>query len=109
MGLRANPDPVDAPDWTRRCAGIARVLRRDGSSGWRGREYLAGRFSYADIAFYMAQFFAARHTVPMTPEQPRLLEPGASAVFQRGPVVARVVTAMADYLRGQGRMVPELG
>src|SRR5713101_3235725 len=36
------------------------------------REYLAGMYSYADIAFYMAQFFAARHGVPMTSRQRHL-------------------------------------
>lgn len=37
------------------------------------REFLAGAYSYADIAFYMAQLFGARKGAPMTDETPRLL------------------------------------
>ena len=106
MNLRADPDPVDAPEWKQARAAIAAhyvVMEAQ----LRDREYLAGRFSYADIAFYMAQLFAARHTVPMTTEQPRLLA-WRKRVFER-PAVRRVVSAMADYLRSQGRSVPELG
>jgi glutathione S-transferase len=36
-------------------------------------DYLAGDYTYADIAFYMAQLFAARLGAPMTPATPRLL------------------------------------
>jgi glutathione S-transferase len=106
MSLRASPDPVEAPEWKSARAGIEQYylglerLLRD-------REYIAGQFSYADIAFYMAQFFAARHTVPLTAAHPNLLA-------WRGRMIARppvkiVVGAMADYLRSQGKMVPELG
>jgi glutathione S-transferase len=38
-----------------------------------GRTFLAGSFTYADIAFYLAQFFAARYMVPMTTDYPALL------------------------------------
>src|SRR6476620_8567757 len=50
MGLRGDPDPVDAPEWKGARAGIERhyiwmnQLLQD-------REYMAGQFSYADIAF----------------------------------------------------------
>jgi len=37
------------------------------------RAYLAGEFSYADIAFLMAQLFAARKGAPMGVATPRLL------------------------------------
>jgi glutathione S-transferase len=106
MGLRGNPDPVDAPEWQKARAEIERHyiwmnhLLRD-------REYIAEQFSYADIAFYMAQFFAARHTVPMTAEHSNLL---AWRERMMGRAAVRtVVTAMADYLRSEGRPVPELG
>jgi glutathione S-transferase len=106
MGLRGNPDPVDAPEWKRARAEIERHY------SWmnqllRDREYLADQFSYADIAFYMAQFFAARHTVPMTAEHSNLLEWRERMIGR--PAVAMVVTAMVDYLRSEGRAVPELG
>jgi glutathione S-transferase len=37
------------------------------------RDYLAGEYSYADIAFFMAQLFAERLGAPMTAATPRLL------------------------------------
>ena len=106
MGLRGNPDPVDAPEWKKARAEIAahyvwlNQLLRD-------RDYMAAQFSYADIAFYMAQFFAARHTVPMTAEHSNLLAWRERMVGR--PAVRTVITAMADYLRSEGRAVPELG
>jgi glutathione S-transferase len=106
MGLRGTPDPVDAPEWKKARAEIEKNFL------WinrllRDREYLAGQFSYADIAFYMAQFFAARHTVPMTAEHSNLLA-WRERMMGRAPV-RTVVMAMAAYLRSEGRMVPELG
>jgi glutathione S-transferase len=106
MGLRGNPDPVDAPEWKKARAeiekhyiGIDQLLR--------DREYMADQFSYADIAFYMAQFFAARHTVPMTAEHSNLVAWRERMIGR--PPVRTVVTAMAGYLRSEGRAVPELG
>ena len=106
MGLRGNPDPIDAPEWKKARAEIEthyiwmNQLLQD-------REYMADQFSYADIAFYMAQFFAARHTVPMTAEHSNLVA-WRERIIGR-PSVRTVVTAMADYLRSEGRAVPELG
>ena len=106
MNLRATPDPVDMPEWQQARAGIenyyaaTELLLRD-------RDHLAGEFGYADIAFYMAQLFAARHTVPMTADHPNLLA-WRRRVYAR-PAVSRVVDAMVGYLRGQGRPIPELG
>jgi glutathione S-transferase len=106
MGLRGNPDPVDAPEWkTARAAIEAHYLCID--QRLLGREYLADQFSYADIAFYMAQFFAARHTVPMTADHSNLLA-WRERMIDR-PAVRTVVTAMVGYLRSQGRAIPELG
>jgi glutathione S-transferase len=106
MSLRANPDPVEAPEWKHAKAAIeAYYCRIDPLL--RDREYLAGDFSYADIAFYMAQFFAARHTVPLTKAHSNLLA-WRGRMIDRVPV-KRVVGAMADYLRSQGKAVPQLG
>lgn len=106
MGLRANPDPVDTPEWKKARAEIeAHYVRMN--QLLRDREYLAHGFSYADIAFYMAQFFAARHTVPITAEHPHLAAWRERMIGR--PAVKTVVTAMAGYLRSQGRPVPELG
>jgi glutathione S-transferase len=106
MNLRGNPDPVEAPEWQQAQAGIeAYYLTMEQLLG--EREYMASQFSYADIAFYMAQFFAARHTVPMAAKHPNLIA-WRKRMFGR-PAVRLVVTAMADYLRSQGRVVPEHG
>jgi glutathione S-transferase len=106
MNLRADPDPVDTAEWKQAQAGIeAYYAAMEGQL--RDREYLAGQFSYADIAFYMAQFFAARHTVAMTTRYPSLLT-WRRRMFARPPV-RLVVTAMADYLRSESRVVPEMG
>jgi glutathione S-transferase len=106
MGLRASPDPVEAPEWKAATTGIEAYYRRLDPL-LRDREYIAGQFSYADIAFYMAQFFAARHTVPLTSEHPHLLAWRGRMIAR--PPVKLVVGAMADYLRSQGKAVPELG
>jgi len=106
MGLRANPDPVDAPEWKAATAALAMHYARMNQL-LEGREYIVDRFGYADIAFYMAQFFAARHTVPMTAEHPNLLAWRDRVMAL--PAVSTVVAAMASYLRSQGRVVPELG
>ena len=70
MGLRADPDPVDSPEWIAAWAGIENYYLRM-EALLADRDYLGGEFGYADIAFYMAQFFAARHTVPMSSAHPR--------------------------------------
>ena len=105
MGMRGDPDPVESPEWIQARAGIEVYYARMNDL-LVGREYLAGQFSYADIAFYMAQFFAARHTVPITAAAPRLLA-WRSRVGQR-PAVKRVISAMVAYLRSTDLFVPDL-
>ena len=68
------------------------------------REFLAGGYSFADIAFYMAQLFGARMGADMTGETPRLLQWRQRMTAR--PAVLRVVGPMADYLRRDGRSVP---
>jgi glutathione S-transferase len=103
MGMRARPDPVESPDWIRAREGIeAYYVKMDALLA--GREYLAGAFTFADIAFYMAQFFAARHTVPMSARHAHLL-----AWRQRmasRPAVRLVIDRMAAYLRSIDYPVP---
>ncbi len=106
MGMRGNPDPVEAPEWKNARAGVE-TYYLEMEQLLRDREYVAGQFSYADIAFYMAQFFAARHTVPLTAQHSNLLAWRGRMIDR--PAVRLVVTAMVDYLRSQGKMVPELG
>jgi glutathione S-transferase len=70
-----------------------------------GREYLAGSYSFADIAFYMAQLFGARKGAPMTNHTPNLLVWRARMTAR--PAVKTVAGAMADYLVSIGRPVPD--
>lgn len=106
MGMRGDPDPVEAPEWKNAIAGVQTYyLGMD--QLLRDREYIAGQFSYADIAFYMAQFFAARHTVPMSAAHPRLLEWHRRMAAR--PAVRPVIDAMAHYLRSLGSSVPDYG
>jgi glutathione S-transferase len=68
------------------------------------RHWLAGSYSYADIAFYMAQLFGARMGAPMDETHPRLL--AWRDRMSARPAVARVAGAMGRYLLGQGRKLP---
>ena len=106
MGMRAKPDPVDSPDWIKAREGIEAYYDKL-EKLIADREWLAGEYSYADIAFYMAQFFAARHTVPMS-------ERHGSLIAWRRRMAARsavrpVINAMAGYLRSIDYPVPEFG
>jgi glutathione S-transferase len=70
-----------------------------------GRDYLTGEYTYADIAFYMAQTFAARLGAPMSAATPRLL-----AWRQRlttRPAVHQVVRQFADSLTRFRLRIPE--
>ena len=71
----------------------------------RDREFLAGAYSYADIAFYMAQLFGARMGAPMTAAHPRLTQ-WRDRMTAR-PAVRQVVAAMAAFLVAQGRPLPD--
>jgi glutathione S-transferase len=103
MGMRANPDPVDSPDWIRARDGIESYYPRMDAL-LAGRPYLAGPFTYADIGFYMAQFFAARHTVPIGAAHAHLLAWRARMAAR--PAVRIVIDRMADYLRSIDYPVP---
>jgi glutathione S-transferase len=100
MGLQATPQEPAA------------VAAREAAAGYYAsmeevlgdREWLAGTYSYADIAFYMAQLFGERMGVPMTTATPRLLQ-WRDRMTTR-PAVAQVVGAMATYLQSQGRPFP---
>jgi len=70
-----------------------------------GNEYLAGEYSYADIAFYMAQVFGARMGCPMTPVTPNLRRWRDRMITR--PAVRQVVQPMAKYLLSQGRPLPD--
>lgn len=68
------------------------------------REYLAGAYSFADIAFYMAHVFADRKGAGMTDATPRLVA-WRGRVGERTAVRA-AVDPMMRFLASQGRGVP---
>ena len=73
--------------------------RRLASSDW-----LAGSYSFADIAFYMAALFGERQGAPVTAATPHLLA-WRARMTQRAPV-RTVVGAMARWLKAAGHPVP---
>ena len=89
------------------------IAARDAAAGYydemeatlRDREFLAGAYSYADVAFYMAQLFGARMGAPMTDAHPRLRQ-WRDRMTAR-PAVRQVVAAMAAFLVSQGRPLPD--
>ncbi len=71
-----------------------------------GRPWLAGAaFSYADIAFYMAQLFGDRMGAPI-PEQHGQLMVWRACMNERDSV-RQVAGAMGRYLMRQNRRVPD--
>jgi len=101
MGLQATPDDPAAVEARGAAAHFYDELER----AMDGREWLAGDYSYADIAFYMAQLFGARMTAPMTDAHPRL-QAWRERMSARPPV-AKVATAMGRYLVSLGRKLPD--
>jgi glutathione S-transferase len=101
MGLQATPDDPAAVE----ARGAAMHFYDELERAMDGREWLAGDYSYADIAFYMAQLFGARMTAPMTDAHPRL-QAWRERMGARRPV-AKVAGAMGRYLLGQGRELPD--
>jgi glutathione S-transferase len=69
------------------------------------REFLAETYSFADIAFYMAQLFGARMGAPIPDATPNLL--GWRDRMTARPAVRSVVGRMAGFLRSTGRPVPD--
>jgi glutathione S-transferase len=67
-------------------------------------DWLAGEYSCADIAFYMAAIFGERMGAPLGPSTPRLLA-WRGRMTQRPPV-RQVAGAMARWLAARGRPVP---
>jgi glutathione S-transferase len=101
MGLQERPDDPAA------------IAARDGAARFYAemesqladRDYLAGTYSYADIAFYMAQLFGARMGAPIAPTMQRLV--AWRDRLSARPAVRQVVRPMAAYLVSQGRKLPD--
>jgi glutathione S-transferase len=100
MGLQATPDDPAAVE--ARAAALAFYDGMEKAMG--GKEWLAGSYSYADIAFYMAQIFGDRMGAPMTDAHPKL-QAWRDRMSARPPV-RQVASAMGRYLLSQGRKLP---
>jgi len=101
MGLQATPDDAAAVEARTAATQFYDELER----AMDRRQWLAGEhYSYADIAFYMAQLFGARMTAPMSDAHPRL-QAWRERMSAR-PAVAKVAGAMGRYLLSQGRPLP---
>ncbi|BBK44002.1 hypothetical protein STVA_40220 [Allostella vacuolata] len=100
MGLQATPDDPAAVAARDACTAFYRRMETE----LAGRDFLAGPYGYADIAFFMAQLFGARMGAAMTDETPALLAWRARVAAR--PAVRRVAGAMARYLLGVGRPLP---
>lgn len=70
-----------------------------------GRDYLAGKFSYADIGFIMAQFYGERKGAVMNETTPLLLDWRAKMLAR--PAVATVIGRMGAWLKAEGRDPPD--
>jgi glutathione S-transferase len=100
MGLQATPDDPAAVE-----ARAAALSFYDGmEKAIAEAEWLAGSYSYADIAFYMAQIFGDRMGAPMTDAHPKL-QAWRDRMSAR-PAVRGVAGAMGRYLLSQGRKLP---
>jgi glutathione S-transferase len=100
MGLQATPDDPAAVE-----ARAAALAFYDGMEKAMGdKEWLTGSYSYADIAFYMAQIFGDRMGAPMTEAHPKL-QAWRDRMSAR-PAVRQVAGAMGRYLLSQGRKLP---
>lgn len=100
MGLQATPD--DAAAVEARAAALAFYDQMEKAIG--NQEWLVGDYSYADIAFYMAQIFGDRMGAPITDAYPRL-QKWRDRMSVR-PAVRPVTGAMGRYLLSQGRKLP---
>jgi glutathione S-transferase len=100
MGLQATPDDPAAVE----ARTAAAAFYDETEKGLGGKEWLAGSYSYADIAFYMAQLFGERMGAPITVTHPRL-QAWRDRVSAR-PAVRKVAHEMGRYLLSQGRKLP---
>ena len=101
MGLEETPDDPVAQAARHEAAQYYRRMERVLAD----REFLAQTYSYADIAFYMAQLVGARKGAPMTKETPSLLA-WRDRMTERA-AVRNVAGTMARYLVSIGEAIPD--
>ncbi|MBM3646568.1 MAG: glutathione S-transferase family protein [Alphaproteobacteria bacterium] len=100
MGLQGTPD--DAAAVAARAA--ARAFYAEMEKCLAHGDWLAGGYSYADIAFFMAQLFGERMGATLTDDHPRL-QAWRDRTGAR-PAVSFVAATMGCYLQAQGRTLP---
>ena len=100
MGLQATPDDPAAVE----ARAAAAFFHDEMEKVLGGKAWLAGSYSYADIAFYMAQLFGERMGAPLGNTHPRLNSWRENMGAR--PAVRRVAGAMGRYLQSQGRKLP---
>jgi glutathione S-transferase len=101
MGLQTSPQDPTAVAARGTAARFYEEI--DGLLG--DREFLAKTYSFADIAFYMAQLFGARMGAPITDATANLLSWRDRMTARRA--VQAVVGPMAAFLSSRGRPVPD--
>ncbi|MEJ8811284.1 glutathione S-transferase family protein [Variovorax ureilyticus] len=94
---------MQSPPAVAACAACAR-FHEEMEALLADRDYLAGPYSYADIAFYMAHVFADRKGAGMTHATPRLVA-WRDRVGARAPV-QEVVGTMMKFLVDNQHAVP---
>lgn len=101
MGLQENLDSAAASTAQQSAVAYYREMEAILSE----RQFLAGSYSYADIAFFMAQLFAERMGVPLDTTTPALLRWRATVGAR--PAVRSVVKPMVRFLHSSKRPVPD--
>ena len=100
MGLQDRPDDPVAVE----ARGLAARFYDEIDGMLHDRSWLAGDYSYADIAFFMAALFGERMGAPFESRHERL-QVWRNRMCAR-PAVSKVAGAMARYLISQGRRLP---
>lgn len=101
MGLQ---DDLHGPAAAAACSAIHRYYEAMEQVIGTGA-FLCDTFSYADIAFYMAQLFAGRLGAPMSPRTPRLL--GWRDRMTSRTSVTTALAPLVNFLCANGRPVPD--
>jgi glutathione S-transferase len=101
MGLQDRRDDPAAQD----AIALAQRYYAQMDALLQDRSFLAGDYSYADIAFYMAQLFAARLGAPMNTTTPHLLNWRQRLTAR--PAVNQVVRQFADTLTSYELPIPD--
>jgi glutathione S-transferase len=100
MGLQRDIDGADAVAAKAGAAAFCREI----DAQLADDQFLAGEFTFADIAFYMAQLFGERLGAPLDGSTPKLL--AWRARLSARPSFRAVVKPMMAFLAANGRPVP---